>query len=335
MGRLIDDLAVEIYGPSCASIYAVYLKDLRERWANVQNEAIKNLVLFSDLPAPDLTRLVAQTSAPVVVTGDTFDILVLYLMSERQMDFLGAIRFAARAASILEECGNAANFLRIASEQYHYDLSSLVEKLISFYGVECGEAQFRSVMARLSADLDAPRPSLEDYVRFHYPQLAKAEARSAELTSDQSRTLVTLAHAYNNLMSGAEMSEVVWPLALFMQQEDPSQPPLSPFHLVGPARCLVFGPYMHLPLGHWRAEAQIEVHDCLSDNSLLADVYSRRILAHARISLPPAGTFVFGLDFEVADSFEPIELRLHLATGAIEGDLTLLHVRCIRVRPEH
>jgi hypothetical protein len=98
---------------------------------------------------------------------------------------------------------------------------------------------------------------------------------------------------------------------------------------MGRARFLSYGPYFHLPVGLWAVEVIVEVHDCYSNNRIGFDVHAASILAARTTTLPGSGVFACDMKFRVADSSLPIEVRLQLLTGAIEGRLLLrgAHVR--------
>ena len=66
-----------------------------------------------------------------------------------------------------------------------------------------------------------------------------------------------------------------------------------------------------------------ETRDCLSDNRIEADVFDGQILAAIAVPLPVRGRYAVAMDFAVADPLRPVELRIRLATGAIEGSLDL------------
>jgi hypothetical protein len=106
--------------------------------------------------------------------------------------------------------------------------------------------------------------------------------------------------------------------------------------LVGMARQLVHGPYLYLPCGRWVASFFIGVEDCRSPNSIRIDVlcnYSEE-LAMGRIDLTRDGTFRLDLTFEVTEPTLPMEARVALDRGSIDGKFELLRVEVWRLEAE-
>jgi hypothetical protein len=100
---------------------------------------------------------------------------------------------------------------------------------------------------------------------------------------------------------------------------------------------IVYGPYIALPLGHYRATFRLRTSIALptlrakQGRGVLLEVYRHRDnvqLAHRHVALPMHGTSEHTLDFEIrteADSHE-IELRVMSPGGS------LVKVEMVRVR---
>src|ERR1700710_1521089 len=81
--------------------------------------------------------------------------------------------------------------------------------------------------------------------------------------------------------------------------------------LLGPARLLIWGPYLHLPKGRWRASMEFEVVGNLSPNQVIADVLvGGEFAGIGTFDLPERGVFAWSLAFVVADVEKAIEVRL-------------------------
>ena len=101
--------------------------------------------------------------------------------------------------------------------------------------------------------------------------------------------------------------------------------------MTGPARHIYFGPYFALPAGAWSADIALEVQDCYSDNQIAVDVFADRILSIVRTQLPPSGVYGCQIPFEIKDPSKPVEIRMQLLTGAIEGVIQLHRIAIRRL----
>jgi hypothetical protein len=165
---------------------------------------------------------------------------------------------------------------------------------------------------------------LRDYVGANFPHFEQEESGNP-LSAAESKSLEMLSEAYGRLISGAALATLSWPVPMFLKWDVEGAFLDGPIDLVGPARFIICGPYLHLPEGAWRMSVQIDVEDCFSDNRIGADIFSERILTAITAKLPASGRHAFDLDFTVVNPLAPVEIRMQLLTGAIEGRLSLVN----------
>jgi hypothetical protein len=122
-----------------------------------------------------------------------------------------------------------------------------------------------------------------------------------------------------------------WPVSLFKGSDNPAAPFAGRVELLGPARIIAYGPYLHLTAGQWQAKVVFEVADNHSGNQLCVDVYAEEILSVITAQLPAQGTYTFQIGFEISNPAKPVELRFHILSGAIEGVFTLSSTSVRRV----
>jgi hypothetical protein len=102
--------------------------------------------------------------------------------------------------------------------------------------------------------------------------------------------------------------------------------------MMGSARYLIWGPYCFVPPGQWRVNAEIEVTENYSGNVILVDISIEKglvIAAKGQVALPSVGFFRFSLDFETGENLSPIEFRIFMAKGGIEGKFAF---RCVGLK---
>lgn len=117
-----------------------------------------------------------------------------------------------------------------------------------------------------------------------------------------------------------------WPGSLFLLGDAPDTPMRGPFDLSGPARCVLYGPYMHLPAGAWNASVAVALADCLGERSFTLEVVCGEVIAKGRFHCRGSGMFNTRLDFLHRHPDVPIELRLFLDAGEIYGSVTKFDV---------
>ncbi len=138
-----------------------------------------------------------------------------------------------------------------------------------------------------------------------------------------------LAAQYDCVAKGRGLERLEWPVFSLLQPSYPDQMTIGPIDLTGPARYIYFGPYFALPIGAWNVNITFEVQDCLSDNEIAIDVFATEPLSIVRAKLPARGVYGCQIRFEIEDLSKPVEIRMQLLTGAIEG---LLQLRQIKLR---
>ncbi len=122
-----------------------------------------------------------------------------------------------------------------------------------------------------------------------------------------------------DFVTGVAHAKIVWPLASFYSGDYPNELASPLMDMAGPARTLYYGPYFHLPSGHWRADVQFVVMGSMPDQMLAVDVFSSLELARRPFKLSGDGLFQVSLPFIVDRTEERIEIRVWLLSGALGG----------------
>ncbi len=324
--RTIADCAVG----SHSFIQAVFLEDVKNAWANIDRTKTQAVVLFSDFPARPLTELVRSAHAPCVVFLDDFEEVVYSALEQRGMPIAQALRFATQVACALNRL-QGEQFLLITPRSRERPIREFIVNACEFFGLQNTAVLADSVLARLGYDSFAP--TFGEHFAGTRPRLVSDPF--LDLGGDpHDRALIKLvANQYAGIGAGNIPSQIVWPPELFLDWDKPGAFLEGPVELLGPARFIICGPYLHLPEGPWEAHVIIEVAKNISGNRLSVDVFSGNILYGATMDLPASGIFEFVMPFSIADPFIPSELRFQILSGAIEGLLTLKQVSLMRRQP--
>jgi hypothetical protein len=211
-------------------------------------------------------------------------------------------------------------------------LDEFLADLADFYEMECDAETIRKARIQLSFEEEEASATLGDLVQRAV--LDKFDHLSGRLAKSQEEAelVATFARDYDVILRKSKVRDVTWPRAIFLKVEPRDAPLDGPVSLLGPARFLTYGPYLHLPAGEWRATVEIEAADCYSENRLSIDVCAAGVvIAAVTTTLPAFGVFACDMQFRLDDPMSPVESRLRLLTGAIEGQLLLRSVRFRRI----
>ena len=119
---------------------------------------------------------------------------------------------------------------------------------------------------------------------------------------------------------------IVWPLCCFYAGDRPNElaPPIV--ETSGPARCLYYGPYFHLPAGRWQVDVQLFFSNDVPDSLLSAEIFAQDSLAQVGMHPQHAGLFEAGMVAIVPSCEDRLQFRLWNRFGALSGQVGLHQV---------
>jgi hypothetical protein len=126
----------------------------------------------------------------------------------------------------------------------------------------------------------------------------------------------------------AARGPIVWPVEVMFWGDEPGTPAPPVVDMAGPSRVLVYGPYFHLPPGGYAAEFEVTVSGRADDIPFSLELHAGPDrLVRVVIGARPSGRYLGRFAFTHAHPLEPIEMRLRMERGAIEGKLALADIR--------
>ena len=288
------------------------------------------VVLYSDGPQPSLTKLLVDTGAAIAVCIDDFAGVVGFQMINTGKDFVASVRMSTLTFTAIEPLLRTRNLLTITASRYDARIEEIVLELTDFYNIRIDADQLQAILDRLGhgAGRDA---SLRDFIAAEFPEWRPVETALSTLAASDRKLVENLAQQYSAIGAGRAFEEVYWPRSFFQYGDVPDRPLDGSIILTGPARIVFFGPYLHVPPGAWNAEVQIEVTDCRMDTIAYADIFNGEVVLSAvSMRFPRKGVYAFDIPFATSNPHRPIEIRMHLLKGAIEGELLLHGARITR-----
>lgn len=308
-------------------VVANSLRALREQFPDRSARNGKPVVLLSDYPQPDMLAIFYRLKAPVVICIDDFTTTALFSVVTRDFGAVQAARFATMGLVNIEPAVVSPPPLSLfVGDPKVETLAGLLGKLAAFYRLSVNEDGVAEAIRRLGFAEDR-ETTLGAFIasRVADPEKFAPDARAAldKASPLESELIDFLAPQYDAVARGRRLDRFEWPVYALLRPEFPDRMTIGPIDLTGPARHVYFGPYFALPAGAWSADIALEVQDCLSDNQIAVDVCAPEILSMVRTKLPPRGVYGCQIRFQIEDASKPVEIRVQLLTGAIEGVIQL------------
>ena len=119
---------------------------------------------------------------------------------------------------------------------------------------------------------------------------------------------------------------LAWPREAFFDGDVPGQPLPLAIEAAGRARILAYGPYLPLPVGRWHAKIFLGFSPDIGKMPFIFEVDCDGVITRGFFEVDRGGIFALELDFKVADSLAPIEVRLISQDSALEGQLSLIEI---------
>jgi len=319
-------------------VVANSLEALRKNFPDGPTRKNRAVVLLSDYPQPDIWAAFTHLKAPVVISIDDFATVALFSVVSRGFGGVDAARFATMGLINVEPAVvSPPPFSLFVGDPKVETLGGLILKLGAFYKAPMKDDALTKVLAFVGfAGLGYA--AFGEYIDRNVTAVDRmAEDARASLESRsplESELIDFLAPHYDAVAQGRPLERLEWPIYALLRPEFPDRMTIGPIDLTGPARYIYFGPYFALPAGAWRGDISFEVRDCYSDNHIAVDVCAAaELLSVVRARLPPKGVYGCQIRFEIEDPSKPVEIRMQLLTGAIEGVIRLHAIALHRLSP--
>jgi hypothetical protein len=310
-------------------IAAASRADLASGWSARNGRAV---VLHSDSPTRELMALLRQADAPVLLVHEPPGDVVGYVAASRNHDLPLCIRFASQSYATLAAIVDYDCLSHLDARHVAMPVRDAIHRIAGSFFIDLDKPKFEAICARLGLTVaQAGTCPLIDNVMALLPHARRPGSFQAGSSRQDAVFVGDVLGPYADLMRGDEPSTFVWPRSIFPDWDRPGHQLCGAQDLLGPARILVAGHAMHLPFGAWVACVEIGIEDNRSGNAIRADIFAGdECIASVRADLPAEGVFAFDIPFHCVEPFLPMQLRIVLESGAIEGRLLLHHVRFAR-----
>ena len=300
------------------------LAEFRIHWSEHRGRPV---LLTADCPDAALSYLLRTSAFPILAFLDAPADAVAYRVDVENQPLGDAIRSFSHVASCLKGVGRAHRRI-FGPDCETMRLPEIVEAILGAFGIAYDHDVVANAVGRIAAAENLGfEATVEDLVRRRGGDTL-ANLAETRFTDAEKSLINSFAANYSPFFRGDDSDAVDWPLELFYLNAKGETGDRF-VNLMGGARVIFFGPYLHLPFGAWRAIVQFEVVDNTSGNEFEADVWAvstSTYLARKQAALPDHGHFKFTLDFINIDPNAVLEIRVRLLKGAIEGRFAVRQV---------
>lgn len=261
----------------------------------------RHLLLYSDCPAPAAIQLIKQTLPPVLIVADDPVRVAQSLRSKIGHEPLAAVRTTTLSFATLHDLVLGSARRKVLAPHDVASVADYLRQAAEFFSLSVTPADLAAVVDRFSAQ--------DEW------EAARAEAATTIAPGGG------IVSPFRSIYEIKPADKFYWPPALFFGTEPLGSPLQEKIDLTGPARPILYGPYMHLPTGVWDVVIRFTISENRSGNALLIEwLAANDIKQSAKVStLPEAGKFQGALQVEVTDPRDPLQLRISILEGAIEG----------------
>lgn len=313
--------------PDCYHIHASSIEELRDA---VLGRKTPNILLYSENPERDLVSVTSRINPAAVVFYEDPSDIAGYLLRHRKVVWPAALQVACQNIATMAEALASPACLRL-ERSGDATLGGIIERIARHFGLALTPFHWKEIIAAL--DLDGPgqlNEPIETLMAALFDDYRPPAFGIYELTADVVQLMEQVYGPLRRVHEPGPLHEIRWPVGVFFSQT--SQKQISgvtqdPINLLGPARYLYFGPYLCLPPGKWSLQAVFEVNENLSYNKVEVDIcQGDSVLSYGLFDIPVRGKFEVLTEIEINQPERPLEFRIFMKEGAIEGLFELKRV---------
>ena len=287
------------------------------------------VLLVTHFPRPELVNYVARNETPIIVAIDNPSYSVAVHVKDGSLGPRDAVKPVTQSLSLLTALAPVERSVLLSTGDYHRPVTHVVASLAIALGVS--RENIGSIARAFRGwEVTTLARSIERHV-FHNGTFAELD----ELISpSDGATIIRSTKGLIDRILGEEPEEIVWNREFFYDGTTLTSPPPVTVDMTGPARCLFYGPYLHLPVGRWEARLLLGFSAQTTDTWLKVDLYTDDVQAIFYSRVKRGGVYAMPITFDVSDPRQPIQIRIFIERGEIDGQMGLGVVRLKRVEDE-
>jgi len=302
------------------------IEDLREF---IQSPEKEHAVLVSQYPEARLSEMIVRTNAPFLLFLENPVDAVSYLARCTEQQDLSLVRAVSASLACLEPLAAApAGLVMRRNDVKGTDgIDWLLERIDRHLDTRLAPEQMTRALLHVGSAVSgeartlAP-PKLEEAAAAIIAGYIPPQGDGAELDPSLREAAEKLLLPLELARFGTTEPTVSWPAWTFFSGDQPGDYLGETIDLTGAARCLVYGPYFHLPVGRWDAKLIFDIEEDCYGQIFSVEIHSQDLLGKLRVCPQGIGSFEAVIPIEIVEPKTPIEVRVLMEGGAIEGRLS-------------
>jgi hypothetical protein len=274
-----------------------------------------HLVINVRQPDERLHAALAETAIPFVLALDDPRVAVADILAKTDFEPAAATRVVANSCPFVMRYSAMPGALRLHANEARGHASGAVLAIARHLRIPVAETEAAAIAESLAQAGLAPGESA-------------SSARVPAVADWVHKMLNGALDPYGELFAGGILGHFVWTRDLFWRVDDPPQKPAELVDVSGGARCLIYGPYIHLPPGSWSARVVLGFSHEAIGYIFLVDA-CRANLQLAAVSFQPtaAGVHVTDISFTLGEAAgQGVEIRVMVLSETAKGQLAFGHV---------
>jgi hypothetical protein len=207
----------------------------------------------------------------------------------------------------------------------------IARRILDHLGFDLPPSACESLLGAFAGP-ESEQASLEARLAHHVAGYAPLESAAADLAPGDVEIVNRALAPIVQMTLAAKPAPIVWPTSVFFSGDQPGSPASLVADVTGGARILYYGPYFHLPPGHWSARMMIGFTEDARGLPFSIEVHAGVLLARATMQSVGKGVFHAAFQFVHEAPQNPVEIQVRSDEGAIGGKLALGRVE-LELRP--
>ena len=290
----------------------------------------KPVLFTTDFLEDGLSDILISSGIPIAVVLDTAETAMAMAALLRKMSFLQCVRHTSLYVASLDVILNHDKSVVFGPEYLDCSFYAFANAFLSAIHIDCDADRLLTMMRGSGL---GRFPNEEIAVR-QLVQLTRTTVEISDViekwTPSEQEAFYSISSTLQKYLDGNAARTFNCPLELLHSESD-GYKIYGPIELIGPARLLIWGPYLYLVKTEWTVTMEFEVSESISLNIITADILlGGQIASVGEFDLPTQGIFSWSMSFKVTDFSKSVEVRLLLSRSAIEGKLALRKVNFAR-----
>lgn len=281
-----------------------------------------NLFIISHFPRPQLFEWLEKENVPaIIVLADPTE-CVRHQMANSGMSALEAVRPVSQSLALAAASRGLSRRAIIRDQHQEIEVVNFASHLAQL----CFGRQIVGLVDCLQGLQAWPGQTIRQSIALR-TEPSFGAYRDVALPAALGEQLCSICDPLIAMIEGKSDVEIIWHVPFFYDGASHVIPAPIALELVGPARCLYYGPYLHLPVGPYRGGLIIGLSKEIIETYLRVEVFTDHAVAEFMTIVRQGGTFIMPFEMDVIDSQQPIQLRIFIDRGEIQGRIGFANAR--------